>query len=102
MALEYDNFYGDLSAFSLPTRISVMKKLLADPKLLSKVVYGSDFPALTIPISYFFQLGIKEVMHLRQTKNPIDKAYLGIKKMGFPDKVFARAGNILKRITTDN
>lgn len=101
MALEYDNFYGDLSAFSVPTRIRVMKKIMADPKLLSKVVYGSDFPALTISFFYLFQLGIKEVSHLLKVKNPIDKAYLALKKMGLPDEVFTRAGKILKFTTSD-
>ena len=33
-------------------------------------------------------------------KNPIDKAYLALKKMGFPEEVFTRAGKILKIVTT--
>ena len=45
--------------------------------------------------------GIKEVSHLQNVKNPIDKAYLALKKKGFPDEVFTRAGKILKFTTSD-
>ncbi len=73
-----------------------MKKILADPGLLAKVVYGSDYPAFVMPVSYLFQTGISGIRFLRQVANPIDKAYYAVKKMGFPDEVFSRSGDILK------
>lgn len=96
MALEYENFYGDLGAFVLPTRISYLKTLLKNNQLLSKIVYGSDFPAIPITMSCLFKLGFKKTWLLRKINNPFDVPYEIIKQLGFPDSIFSRAQKILR------
>ncbi len=96
MAREYEHFYGDISAFGLPTRIGHLKKLLASSELTAKILYGSDFPAFPLVHTFAFHIGLKNVSRLAAIKNRIEQPYQLMRKMGVPEQVFSRAENILR------
>lgn len=96
MALEYDNFYGDIGAFILPIRIGYLKTLLKNNQFLSKIIYGSDFPANPLTSSCLFTLGLKKTLRLRKIENPFEKTYQIMKQLGVPDSVFSRAQKLLR------
>jgi len=96
MAREYEHFYGDVSAFGLPVRAGMLVRMLRDEELVSKLLYGSDFPTATFPSSYVFSLGLREAVKLHGIRNPFDRAYLTLKRVGLPDHVFTRAQDLLR------
>lgn len=96
MAMKYPTFYGDLSAFGLPVHGQPLRRILRDPHLLAKVTYGSDFPTLPMPLWYFFRLGWRKAMELRETVNPFDKALFTMRELGVPEEVFSRAESLLR------
>jgi predicted TIM-barrel fold metal-dependent hydrolase len=96
MAKEHENFYGDLSAFCLPIHGGPLQRILNDSELLSKVLYGSDFPLSAMPMWYAHRLGWRQAMRMRKMANPFDKTLLMMQELGTPDKVFSRAEKLLR------
>lgn len=96
LAREHENFYGDLGAFCLPLRGGALSKIRRDPELLRKVLYGSDFPALVLPVVHLAGLGLARWRRVRAIANPFDRAYFALKLLGLPDEVFSRAGSLLR------
>ncbi len=96
LARDYEHLYGDVSAFGLPIRAGMLQRMLGRDELVSKLLYGSDFPTPTFPLSGIFSLGLSETMRLHAIQNPFDRAYLTLEKMGLPDDVFTRAQGILR------
>ena len=96
MARDYPHFYGDLGGFGLPVHWGALSALRRDQNLMNKVVFASDFPALTEPYWYLPQLGLARCRELRRIENPFDKAYLTLKYLGLPDDVFERAERLLR------
>ncbi|MGD9126552.1 MAG: amidohydrolase family protein [Planctomycetia bacterium] len=96
MTLEHERLYGDISAFGIPTRIRALRKLQENDDLMAKVLYGSDFPMMTMERWFAFSIGTKAVGEILRETNPLEKAYLLMKKMSLPDTVFTRAEKILR------
>ncbi|OGV43286.1 MAG: hypothetical protein A2X46_06510 [Lentisphaerae bacterium GWF2_57_35] len=96
MALQYPNFYGDLSAFVSPLHINPLQEILDSSTLRCKIVFGSDFPVYLMPIWFVSKLGIKRVNELGKLENPFERSYSTMKALGVPDEVFARAENLLR------
>lgn len=94
LALKYDNFFGDLGAFSLMTRIPYLKKILASNELRQKVLYGSDFPSAPLPI-WCWQLGLKEMRSLNRIPNPLERNIRVMQSLKVPQDIFERAAAIL-------
>lgn len=96
LARKYPYFYGDLSAFGLPLHGRELRRILSDPVLRTKVVYGSDCPVPPRPMWYGMRLGWRRAMALGRMTNPLDQALLTMKGMGVTEEIFGRAGEILK------
>ncbi len=93
------DLFADLSALCVPFRNPFINKIQENiPE--SRLLYGSDYPIPIVELSYkkskniFRQIRIflKAVF----TKNPLDKNYYLLKKMGFDKEVFLNANSILK------
>lgn len=97
MALDYENLYGDLGAFGIPTRLGALRAMQKDDRLLSKIVYGSDFPAVAMPRWFIFSIGPKAVGEILREANPLERPCRLMKALGMPDEVFCRAGRLLRR-----
>lgn len=93
------SLYSDLSALCVPFRNPYIKDVQNRIKS-SLLLYGSDYPIPIVEFSYkkskniFRQIWIflKAVF----TKNPLDKNYYLLKKMGFNENVFTNASDIFK------
>lgn len=95
LAREYEHLYGDTGAFAVVTRISYLKKILRDKELLSKLLYGSDYPGIPSP-KWCWQLGFKKMSELSQIKNPLEKYLQVMQAVGLPREVLERAGHLLQ------
>lgn len=96
MAREYENCFGDLGAFCIPTRLGLLRVLQKNDLLLSKIVYGSDFPAVAMPQWFVFSIGRKAVREIVCETNPLERSYRLLKALGVPDEVFSRAERLLR------
>lgn len=94
MALEHEHFYGDTAALNLPTRSYAYRKLLADERLLKKLVHGSDWPVMPVPPAR--QLGAVRALHWFQEHNWLRRDALMKRETGLDDAYFARASGILR------
>ena len=95
------NLYADLSALATPLRsdfIPEIKEKIPQERLL----FGSDYPIPASELSYkktknpikWVQLFFKAL----QIKNPLDKNYQLISKMGLDNKIFANATKLFLEI----
>lgn len=96
MALEHERFYGDLGAFVAVTRLLPLRRILKNPVLLSKALFGSDFPALAMPLAYLGQIKLSRALELRRIENPFDQSLETMQAAGVPSEVFGRAEKILR------
>jgi uncharacterized protein len=99
LARQYDRFYGDLGAFLLPARVRLLRRLLADATLASRLVYGSDFPAMAWPGCVLPHVTPRAALRLLCTRNPFDRPVVALQALGVPDAVFARGGTLLRAAT---
>jgi predicted TIM-barrel fold metal-dependent hydrolase len=91
--------WGDTSAFSLSTRITVVREIL-DTFPAEWLVNGSDFP---IPIDGWIHLPfvtpdvtVEEYVQIQQTKNPIDKDVRIKRAHRFSDSILQNAEKVLR------
>lgn len=96
MVRESGSLYGDVSTFGLPLHGRLLEEILADRHLVSRVVYGSDFPAYVMPLWYAPAIGLNRAQAIRRAGNLFDKPYMMMKALGVPDDVFGRAGELLR------
>jgi uncharacterized protein len=95
LAARHEKLYGDLAAFCVPTRATHLRRILRNPSLLSKVLYGSDFPATALPVGHLMQFGLAKVRELGRIRNPFNRPVAMLRALGVPDGVFSRAASIL-------
>lgn len=96
LARDYERCYGDISAFGVCTRVGPLKTVLRDRDLCSKIVYGSDFPVLMMPLHVIGAIGLRRALELRRITNPFDLAVETMRELGVPSQVFARGAELLR------
>jgi hypothetical protein len=96
MALRYERFYGDISAFGFTTNIWKLRSILSRPELTAKLVYGSDFPVAPWPLTCIGVFTFRRAWQLRRVRNPFDQAVQVMEAAGVPREVFARGGELLR------
>lgn len=93
---EYENLYGDISAFGLSGRVGVSRRAARDAAAAKRLLYGSDVPVTSFPILHALNIGPVKALKLQMNPNPFDRLYLTMRAVGMPDAVFTRAGGILR------
>jgi mannonate dehydratase len=95
------NLYADVSALATLLRAPYIKKILMRVPA-NRLLFGSDYP---IPLSEFtynrsrnFLSWLRFLTQVWSLKNPLDKNYLVIKKMGFSEQIFSNAFQLFSRI----
>jgi uncharacterized protein len=93
--------YSDLSALAEPLRniyVPEIQKRIPQNRLL----FGSDYPLPASELSYKRNKNIfkwiRAAFNAFSIKNPIDKNYYVIKKMGFDKKIFTNAAELFDQI----
>lgn len=95
MLLHYPNLNTDTSALCLPPRIPYLLKLLRIPEIHDKILHGSDYP---LPISAWYFLGIlpiRTILEIDRIPSTIERDYRIKKALGFPNKIFTAAWDLL-------
>ena len=95
LALEYPGLYGDISAFGFPLRRRALQKILQNPVLVDRILFGSDFPSPTMPFSFLGQIKLAEIRRLSSLSNPFDKAVSTMVSAGVPAACFSRPYPVL-------
>src|SRR5437867_6467278 len=95
MMRRYPNLYGDISAFNIPFRSKHFKECLA----MDRVVHGSDYP---VPVlgHWAWMRGLVDWPRFRKWErqpNVLERDYQLKRAIGFPDAVFTRIGQLLRR-----
>jgi predicted TIM-barrel fold metal-dependent hydrolase len=95
------HLYADVSALATPLRAPYIKKILKKVPA-ERLLFGSDYP---IPLSEFtyhrshnFFNWLRFLLKVAFLKNPLDKYYLVIKKMGFAEQIFSNASRLFSQI----
>jgi len=96
MALKYERFYGDNSAFNIPVRSRLFSKCLSQDVVL-KILHGSDFP---VPVfgHWAWMRGLLPFKVFRQWQkhtNVIERDYQIKRAIGFPEETFSRVLDLL-------
>ena len=96
LARKYENLYGDISAFCSPIRSMILSRVLKDPLLARRILFGSDFPADVLPAVHMLRIGPVAAAKLHFELNPFDRAFRTIRASGLPGDAFRRASAILR------
>jgi predicted TIM-barrel fold metal-dependent hydrolase len=98
MTTRYPNLYGDISAFNIPVRSQHYRAALRSP-LVERLVHGSDYP---VPVlgHWAWLRGLIDWETFRRCEaipNVIERDYQIKRAIGFPDAVFTRVGQLLRK-----
>jgi uncharacterized protein len=98
MMRRYERLYADNSAFNTPFRSYAFGPALRPP-LLERLVHGSDFPVFCYA-RWARMRGLidKESFRgCREIPNLLERDYQIKRAIGFPDEVFTRGGELLRK-----
>lgn len=97
---DFPNAWGDVSAFSLPRRPGLVRRLMAGQDVMSRLIHGSDWP---IPVHARWLPGLvpwRAALRIDRESNPLDRAARIMQAMGFPEGLFTRSAAIFPRRLT--
>jgi len=105
---EYPNLYGDISSLTQITRLGCLHRVLTQPELKGRLLYGTDMPLINTGIvssfAYPFRLSLKQMIVISRIGNPWDrdvalKEALGVSKEIFTHGVLHPAALLRKDVT---
>ncbi len=98
MTEKYPNLYGDISAFNIPVRSKHFRDCLREP-LVHRILHGSDYPVPVLGHWAWLRGLVDWPTFRRWEKHPnvLERDYQLKRAMGFPDEVFTRVGQLLRR-----
>ena len=92
MMPKYPNLVADISTLTQFNRRKYLPKILNDPRLKGRLMYGTDYPLtntpLVSPLQFPLQLTLKQLWDLWRTKNSWDRDVKLKAALGFPREVF--------------
>jgi predicted TIM-barrel fold metal-dependent hydrolase len=100
MMRRYDNLYADNSAFNTPIRSFAYKPTL-QPPLVDRMLHGSDYPVFVYG-RWARMRGLIDSATFRQWErhsNVIERDYQIKRAIGYPEAVFTRAYDLLRKTT---
>ena len=99
MLERYPRLYADVSALTLVNRRGHLDRVLEEPRLSGRLVYGSDYPLVSTPLvsAWYFplHLTVAQIRELGEEDNPFDRDVLLKQALGVPAGVFARSARLL-------
>ncbi len=74
---EYSNLYGDISSLTQINRIGKLRRVLNEPLLSGRLLYGTDMPlintSLVTPYAFSFRISPRRLSAITRTSNPWDR-----------------------------
>lgn len=98
----YPNLWLDNSGMANPARFAHLARLANDPEMVSRTLYGSDYPVPCLPLHYPRRLGPAAVWRLHRERNPFDRDIRVKRGLGYPDETLTRAASVLAISPTDH
>jgi len=92
---DFPTAWGDVSAFSLPRRPGLVRRVVGDSEVVPRLIHGSDWP---IPVNARWLPGLvpwRTARIIDRDPNPLDRAVRIMRAMGLPDTLFSQASAIV-------
>jgi hypothetical protein len=91
---DFPNLFLDTSALTLPQRAGMVRKLLHNPELGERLLFGTDYPVPAFIFPFILSLPWPEFSRLMGEKNRFDRQYLLFTYLGirFKPPPLARPG----------
>jgi uncharacterized protein len=97
---EFPNLYADISALTQMNRLNHLSKVLTQPELRGRLVYGSDMPlintAIVSPYAFLFRIKPGRILAISRMRNPWDRDISLKKELGASPELFTAAASLLK------
>jgi hypothetical protein len=92
MMPDYPNLVADISTLTQMNRRKYLSKVLNDPRLKGRMMYGTDHPLtntpMVTPLQFPLNLTVEQLWNLWRIKNPWDRDVALKAALGFPEEVF--------------
>lgn len=97
LAATYPNFYADISALTLPNRLTMLLHLRRHPELHDRLLFGTDYPLSVFHVAAWGRVGFGTLRDMIRTKNRFDRQVLVCRGLGIG---FRSLGDLLPPATT--
>ncbi len=84
--VQYPHFYWDASALTLPNRVGMMMRLRREPKLLERMLFGTDYPLPVFSFPPLLAGNPGAVVRALRTTNPFDRQAQVMTDLGMAPK----------------
>jgi len=95
----HPNLYADISSLTQINKPSMLRKALLRKEFRGRLVYGSDFPLINLPIvspwCFPLNLRVADMWRISRLANPWDRDVTLKQALGVPAAVFTRAETLL-------
>lgn len=92
LARQYPNLYADISSLTQLNRLGTLPKVLRQPELQGRLIYGTDMPLINTsvvsPFAFLFRLSPKKIIAIARIENPWDRDVALKKALGVKDEIF--------------
>ncbi len=99
MMPDHPNLVADISTLSQANRIKHFPKVLNDPRLDGRLLYGTDYPLtvtpLVSPLLYPLHLTCRQLWDIYRTRNSWDRNVKLKAALGTPSEIFLRSRDFL-------
>jgi predicted TIM-barrel fold metal-dependent hydrolase len=69
----YPNFYADISALTLPTRVQMLLHLRRYPEIHDRLLFGTDYPLSVFHLAAWGRVSLATLYDILRTKNRFDR-----------------------------
>ena len=95
---KYPHLYVDNSGICNPSRFAHLPRLAKDPLIMSRTLYGSDWPVPSNAIYFMNRLPLKRIVELEKIHNLMDRDIQTKKSFGISDETMTRANSVLANL----
>lgn len=98
MMQKHERLYADNSAFNIPFRSRAFRRALQSP-LVDRLLHGSDFPVFVYSHWAWLRrlIDYRTFRRCEREQNVLERDYQIKRAIGFPDSVFTKAGELLRK-----
>ncbi len=95
---KYPHLYVDNSGLCNPSRFAHLPRLAHDELIMSRTLYGSDWPVPSNAIYYLNRLPMKRIIELEKITNLMDRDVETKRSFGISDETLTRANHVLANL----
>jgi predicted TIM-barrel fold metal-dependent hydrolase len=95
LLVRHPRLWVDNSGIANPSRFAHLPRLADDPLIVSRTLYGSDYPVPSSAAWYVRRLGLRRAAALERDRNPVRRDVATKRALGYPDDTLTRASAVL-------